>query len=242
MKIYEVKFDNNMSRIEICEHKAVVKTFTLMYSSESDKYNQICNFIEELDQNRNSHFFGKQKELIKAFGEIDERYKELYKELYPHGGWRKGGRPKGSKTEKTERLNLAVTPDEKAAVLDFLDNYRKFGKLESIKEELAPYLKQIDDGFGNDEAAREKWRKRMLNVNPALYPYMLEHFKIFGIEESIAAARKQYIKPTIEKPVKKVSDEYINAVQEIQKEQEKSRPKLRTLDEAFKEYQDRHKK
>ena len=178
MKIYELKLENNQSRIEVMEHRATIKTFTLMYSSESDKYNQICKFIEELNENRNGHFYGKQKELIKAFGEIDDRFKELYKELYPHGGWRKGGRPKGSRTERTERLNLAVTPEEKEFLLKTLEDYRA-GKKES--------------------------------------------------------------EPVPAKKVKTVSDEYINAVQEIQKEQEQNRPKLRTLDEAFKEYQERHK-
>lgn len=177
MKIEEIK-DGNFSRINIIEHRAIVKTYSIMYSSDSDRYNQLCKYIEELNEG-SIHFRGKQKELIKAFGEIDEKFKELYKELYPHGGWRKGGRPKGSKTEKTERLNLAVTPEEKAAVLDFLENYR---------------------------------------------------------------ANKTKSEPAPAKKVKTVSDEYINAVREIQNEQEKSRPKLRTLDEAFKEYQERHKK
>lgn len=124
MKIYELKLQNNQSRIEVMEHKATIKTFTLMYSSESDKYNQICKFIEELNENRNGHFFGKQKELIKAFAEIDDRFKELYNELYPRGGYRGGGRPKGSRTDKTERLNLAVTPDEKEFLIKALEDYR----------------------------------------------------------------------------------------------------------------------
>ena len=176
MKIEEIK-DGNFSRIHIIEHRAIVKTFTIMYDSESDRYNQLCNFIEDLDKN-SIHFRGEQKKLIKAFGEIDDRFKELYKELYPHGGWRKGGRPKGSRTERTERLNLAVTPEEKEFLLKTLEDYRA-GKKES--------------------------------------------------------------EPVPAKKVKTVSDEYINAVQEIQKEQEQNRPKLRTLDEAFKEYQERHK-
>ena len=176
MKIEEIK-DGNFSRINIIVHRAIVKTYTIMYSSDSDRYNQLCKYIEELNEGSIS-FRGKQKELIKAFGKIDDRFKELYKELYPHGGWRKGGRPKGSRTERTERLNLAVTPEEKEFLLKTLEDYRA-GKKES--------------------------------------------------------------EPVPAKKVKTVSDEYINAVQEIQKEQEQNRPKLRTLDEAFKEYQERHK-
>lgn len=181
MKIEEIK-DGNFSRINIIEHRAIVKSYSIMYNSENDRYNQLCKYIEELNES-SVHFRGKQKELIKAFGEIDEKFKELYKELYPHGGWRKGGRPKGSKTEKTERLNLAVTPEEKAAVLVFLDNYR--------------------NGKKDPE------------------PTSVE-------------------KPEPVKTVKTVSDEYIHAIEEIQNE--KPRRKLRTLDEAYKEYQDRHKK
>ena len=176
MKIEEIK-DGNISRINIYEHRAIVKSYSIMYSSENDRYNQLCNFIEELSTST-ILFRGEQKKLIKAFGEIDDRFKELYNELYPHGGWRKGGRPKGSRTERTERLNLAVTPEEKEFLLKTLEDYRA-GKKES--------------------------------------------------------------EPVPAKKVKTVSDEYINAVQEIQKEQEQNRPKLRTLDEAFKEYQERHK-
>lgn len=179
MKIEEIK-DGNISRINIYEHRACVKSYSIMYNSENDRYNQICKFIEELDE-CTILFRGKQKELIKAFAQIDERFKDLYNDLYPRGGYRGGGRPKGSRTDKTERLNLAVTPDEKAFLIKALEDYRA-GKTEP---EPAPA----------DKPAK----------------------------------------------VKKVSDEYIRAVEEIQKEQEQSRPKLRTLDEAFKEYQEKHK-
>lgn len=174
MKIEETK-DGNISCIEIIEHRAVIKTFTLMYNSENDRYNQLCKFIEELSTNT-IHFRGEQKKLIKAFGEIDDRFKELYKELYPHGGWRKGGRPKGSRTERTERLNLALTPEEKEFLLKSLEDYRA-GKKES--------------------------------------------------------------EPATAKKVKTVPDDYIKAIEEIQNE--RPRPKLRTLDEAYKEYQEKHK-
>jgi len=179
MKIEEIK-DGNFSRINIVEHRAIIKTYTIMYNSEQDRYNQLCKYIEELSEST-IHFRGEQKKLIKAFAQIDERFKDLYNELYPRGGYRGGGRPKGSRTDKTERLNLAVTPDEKAFLIKALEDYRA-GKTEP---EPAPTDKPVK--------------------------------------------------------VKKVSDDYIRAVEEIQKEQEQSRPKLRTLDEAFKEYQEKHK-
>lgn len=176
MKIEEIK-DGNISRINIYEHRAIVKSYSIMYSSENDRYNQICKFIEDISKNT-ILFRGEEKKLIKAFAEIDDRFKELYNELYPRGGYRGGGRPKGSRTDKTERLNLAVTPEEKEFLLKTLEDYRA-GKKES--------------------------------------------------------------EPVPAKKVKTVSDEYINTVQEIQKEQEQNRPKLRTLDEAYKEYQERYK-
>lgn len=40
------------------------------------------------------------------------------------GGWRGGGRPKGSKTDKTERICLAVTPEEKEYLKKCLEDFR----------------------------------------------------------------------------------------------------------------------
>jgi hypothetical protein len=95
-----------------------------MFTSENDKYRQTCKFIEEISENKSGDFYGKQKELIKAYGEIDERFKDLYKELYPHGGWRNGGRPKGSRTDKTTMLKVRITPDEEKYLLEKLQEYR----------------------------------------------------------------------------------------------------------------------
>lgn len=149
------------------------------------------------------------KDVLKAYAKVDESIKKVYKSLYPQGGYRNGGRPKGSKTEKTERINWAVTPEEKEyltrslerfryykdpeykekmrklsekAAAPYIEGFEKAIKLEKVKSELAPYLRKIDDNFGSDEAARQKWRKKMLNTNPAMLPYILEHFKLFGIE------------------------------------------------------------
>lgn len=126
MKIEEIK-DGNISRINIYEHRAIVKSYAIMYNSEQDRYNQICKFIEELSTST-ILFRGEEKKLIKAFAEIDDRFKELYNELYPRGGYRGGGRPKGSRTEKTERLNLAVTPDEKEFLIKKLNFWDTFGR------------------------------------------------------------------------------------------------------------------
>lgn len=236
MKIYEVK-DGNISRIEICEHKAVVKTFALMYNSENDKYNQICKFIEELDENRGGGFYGKKKELIKAFGEINERFKELYRELYPRGGYRNGGRPKGSKTDKTERLNLAVTPDEKVMLNDVLQSFRMHSEqnIEEMREALKPYLDKIDESLNGDKTAQQKFRARVNNMNPMLYAQLLEYFQVFGVEKAVESVQKQYLKKDNKK-----NDKRLKAIEEVLKE--RSRRKPRSLDEAYKEYQERQNK
>jgi len=69
-----------------------------------------------------------EKEVLKADAKIDKYFKDVYKEKYPRGGYRGGGRPKGSRTDKTERLNLAVTPDEKAFLIKALEDYRENNK------------------------------------------------------------------------------------------------------------------
>lgn len=66
------------------------------------------------------------KDILRAFAVTDEVFKNLYKTQYPHGGYRGGGRPKG--TTKTETLNQRLTPAEKTFLLDQLARYRKFQK------------------------------------------------------------------------------------------------------------------
>ena len=194
---YELTRDNGERYllISFCVHKSEIYRAEITLEHDrcaalriaKDKERVISDFLEK---------FGKsgwtEKEVLKAYSKIDKYFKDVYKEKYPRGGYRGGGRPKGSRTERTERLNLAVTPDEKAAVIEFLENYRKTGKLEDIKAELAPYLRKIDDGFENDNKAREKWRQDMLRCNPALLKYMLDYFKLFGVEGTIIAAREKY--------------------------------------------------
>lgn len=69
------------------------------------------------------------KDLFQAFSKVDPLMLDYYKEQFPRGGYRGGGRPKGSlskiRTNKTERVNLAVTPEEKQAVIKFLKEYRR---------------------------------------------------------------------------------------------------------------------
>lgn len=41
------------------------------------------------------------------------------------GGWRGGGRPKGSRTKRTEQFGRAITPEEKQFLNEQLEKYRK---------------------------------------------------------------------------------------------------------------------
>ena len=63
------------------------------------------------------------KDVLQGFKAADPLMQEYYKQTFPHGGWRGGGRPKG--TDKTETLNQRLTPDEKKFLLWQLKIYRK---------------------------------------------------------------------------------------------------------------------
>lgn len=181
-----------------------------------------------------------EKEVLKAYSKVDEYFKGVYKEKFPQGGYRNGGRPKGSKTNKTARLNLAVTPEEKTMLNNVLTTFRMHSEqnIEEMRKALKPYLDKIDESLNGDKIAQEKFRARVNNMNPMLYPQLLEYFKIFGVEDAIPVGIKNSRKTEKPTKVKKVSDEYIQAIEEIQKE--KTHRKLRTLDEAYKEYQEYH--
>ena len=63
------------------------------------------------------------KSVLQGFKAVDPLMQEYYKQTFPNGGWRGGGRPKG--TNKTESLNQRLTPDEKEFLLLQLKNYRQ---------------------------------------------------------------------------------------------------------------------
>lgn len=96
------------------------------------------------------------KEVLKAYSKVDEYFKSVYKELYPHGGYRNGGRPKGSKTDKTERLNVAVTREEKNLLIETLERYRQ----------LKAYV--------------EKYPKEAKKCAPGMLPYIAESALLSG--------------------------------------------------------------
>jgi len=111
---------------EFILYKKVVLTkhYMLNYNTENEIYRVKCNMIEEVDQEK-GRFKGRKKDLIKAFAQYDERFKYLYSELFPHGGYHGGGRPKGSKTDKTERFQQAISPKEKLYLEKCLVKYRE---------------------------------------------------------------------------------------------------------------------
>ena len=76
------------------------------------------------------------KDVLKAYAKVDESIKKVYKSLYPQGGYRNGGRPKGSKTEKTERINWAVTPEEKEYLTRSLEQFRAANSPKPTKKAL----------------------------------------------------------------------------------------------------------
>ena len=68
------------------------------------------------------------KSVLQGFKAVDPLMQEYYKQTFPHGGWRGGGRPKGAKgtkkTKKTEALNQRITLEEKEILIKILKSLR----------------------------------------------------------------------------------------------------------------------
>lgn len=139
-------------RIEFYIHRAVYKTHYIIKAMFNYNDNAIFNHklkvVEELNES-NCHFKGRQKEIIKAWSKVEPRFIEVYKELYPRGGSRKNaGRPQGSKTDKTERLELAITKEEKKYLIECLESFRRQklfieqcpNEARKINPQLLPYV------------------------------------------------------------------------------------------------------
>lgn len=126
MQIYEHE-DEYLITVEFVIHRAIVATYHILkafHRTETAVFAKKKQIIEEITHRL--YFKGKEKEIIKAWSKIDSRFEELYKILYPRGGYRKNsGRPQGTRTKRTERLNQTITPEEKAAVEDLLKRMRQ---------------------------------------------------------------------------------------------------------------------
>ncbi len=131
MKIIEFKFTNENGeerlRITFNHHQAAIFTSEISLNYDRCKNLKIAQAKENVIKDFLNSFNGKKytrKEVLLAYSKVDNHFKDVYKEEFPHGGYRNGGRPKGSKTEKTERINWAVTPEEKVMLNDVLTNFR----------------------------------------------------------------------------------------------------------------------
>ena len=71
------------------------------------------------------------KQVLKALGQLDEDYEQLYRLDYPWGGKRKNaGRKKGSRNKRkrdgrTERMKHMLSVEEKSFLIEALKYYRK---------------------------------------------------------------------------------------------------------------------
>lgn len=126
MQIREVE-DEYSIRIEFYIHRACVKTFYIikaMANSPESIIREKRRIINEAA--KSSYFIGKEKEILKEWAKTEPAFRYDYENLYPRGGSRKNaGRPRGVRTQRTERINQALTPDEKAFLLDALEKYRR---------------------------------------------------------------------------------------------------------------------
>lgn len=124
--IINEKIDGAIITFEFILYKKVVltKRYMLNYHTDNEIYNIKCNMIEEVDRSE-GRFKGRKKDMIKAFAKGDTRFNELYSELFPHGGYHGGGRPRGSKTDKTERFQQAISLKEKIYLEKCLIKFRE---------------------------------------------------------------------------------------------------------------------
>lgn len=127
MIIEETTKDGTIT-IDFLIHKSIAQRefITIGHKSPDEIFNEKLLIIKKLSNPQGIYlqFCNKEKEIVKAWGKIDSRFEELYKKLYPVGGWRNGGRPKGSKTNKTSMLKVRITPDEEKFLLEQLKKYR----------------------------------------------------------------------------------------------------------------------
>ena len=119
MQIEEI-LSNNILTINFIMHGATYhhELINCAEKSPDEIFNEKLLIIRNLTAEGSIFlkFSGREKELIKTWAKVDKRFEELYKKLYPHGGWRNGGRPKG--TDKTTMLKVRITPDEEKYLLE----------------------------------------------------------------------------------------------------------------------------
>lgn len=116
-------------QVDFSEHKRVIFTAEIPLKHERCAALRIAKAKEAVIDEFLATFEGREytkKEVLKAYSKTDSYFKDVYKELFPHGGYRGGGRPKGStSSKKTESLGVRITPEEKKYLLECLEIYRE---------------------------------------------------------------------------------------------------------------------
>ena len=66
------------------------------------------------------------KSVLQGFKAVDPLMQEYYKQMFPNGGWRGGGRPKGTlRSNKKARFTKAISEEEKIYLEKCLEDFRK---------------------------------------------------------------------------------------------------------------------
>jgi len=152
MKIHEheiIKDDGNKAlRVEFCSHKSCIYSFDVPLNFERCAALRTAQAKEKGIEEFLSSFEGQKftkKEVLKAYSLVDDYFKGKYKELYPNGGWRGGGRKKGfrmkpeDKSPRTEYFLRRITPEEKKFMSVCLDIFRNQHENPLIVEILNKY-------------------------------------------------------------------------------------------------------
>ena len=99
------------------------------------------------------------KDVLRAFGKVDETMLNLYKSQYKRGGYHGGGRPKG--TNRTESLNQRITPQEKEFLLNALESIRNNPDVAKLLQQEKVTAKELE--FLID--ALDRYRKRHVLID-----------------------------------------------------------------------------
>lgn len=137
MKIYERKMEHDNGEkyvlITFEHHRAEIFRAEIPIKHERCAALRFAKAKEKVIDEFLETFHGQKytkKEILKAWAETDNYFKDVFKQLYPKGGSRKNaGRKQGSlqktpKSERTERFTMAITKKEKSFLLQCLETFR----------------------------------------------------------------------------------------------------------------------
>jgi len=131
MKVRMLKKENENGRkyieVNFTEHKATFFTGSIDITHQNNLQSKL-KIVDEYLCSISPKY--EHKEILFAWGKVDEQVSNYYKKVYPKGGKRiNAGRKVGyksnkPKSERTERFTQAITLEEKVYLIEKLNEFR----------------------------------------------------------------------------------------------------------------------